>query len=74
MKTRPIHYSVKRWAERAKSGDKPIVGWIRTGGKKKREIIERAEKRYRDHYPHKAHNTPRKKTKSRDSTVYSTMI
>ena len=41
MKTRPIHNSVKKWAERAKSGVKLIVGWIRTGGKKNREIVER---------------------------------
>ena len=45
MKTRPIHNSVKKWADRAISGAKSVVGWFRTGGKKNREIIERAEKR-----------------------------
>ena len=73
MKTRPIHNSVKKWADRAKCGAKSIVGWIRTGGKKNREIIERAEKRERDHFKNKQYKKPRRKTKSRDSTVYSTM-
>ena len=41
---RPIHNSVKKWADRAISGAKSIVEWFRTGGKKNREIIERAEK------------------------------
>ena len=31
MKTRPIHDSVKKWADRTKRGAKAIVGWIRTG-------------------------------------------
>ena len=44
MKTRPIHNSVKKWAKGAKSGVKSIVGWIRTGGKNNREIIERTER------------------------------
>ena len=43
MKTRPIHNSVKKWADRAISGAKLVVGLIRTGGKKNREIIERTE-------------------------------
>ena len=73
MKTRPIHNSVKKWADRAKRGAKSIVGWIRTGRKKNREIIERAEKRQRDHFKNEQYKKPQKKTKSRDSTVYSTM-
>ena len=40
MKTRPIHNSVKKWADRAISGAKSVVEWFRTGGKKNREIIE----------------------------------
>ena len=32
MKTRPIHNSVNKWADRAKSGVKSTVGWTRTGG------------------------------------------
>ena len=59
--------------DKAKRGAKSIVGWIRTGGKKNREIIERAEKRQRDHFQHKAHKKPKEKTIRRDSTVYSTM-
>ena len=43
MKTRPIHNSFKKWADRAISGSKSVVGWFRTGGKKDRETIERAE-------------------------------
>ena len=50
MKTRPIHNSVKQWADRAISGAKSVVGWFRTGGKKKRDIIERAENRQRDQF------------------------
>ena len=50
MKTRPIHNSVKKWAERGKNGVKSIIGWIRTGGKSNREIIERLEKQQRDHF------------------------
>ena len=45
MKMRPIYNSVKKWADRAISGAKSVVGWFRTGGKKNKEIIERAEKR-----------------------------
>ena len=41
MKNRPIHNSVKKWVEKAKSGVKLIVGWIKIGGKNNREIIER---------------------------------
>ena len=73
MKTRPIHNSVKKWADRAISGAKSVIGWFRTGERKNREIIERAEKRQRDHFRHKAHKKPRKKTIKWDSTVYSTM-
>ena len=73
MKTRPIHSSVKKWAKRAKSGTKSIIGWIRTGGKKNREIIARAKKRQRDHFRQETHKKPKKKPKGRDSTVYSTM-
>ena len=38
-KTRPIHNSVKQWADRAVIGVKSIIGWFRTGEKKNREII-----------------------------------
>ena len=31
IKTSPIHNSVKKWAKRAKSEIKLIVGWIKTG-------------------------------------------
>ena len=34
MKTRPFHNSVKKWADRALSGAKSVVGWIRTGGRR----------------------------------------
>ena len=44
MKTRPIHNSVKKCADRAISGAKSIVERISTGGKKNKEIIERVEK------------------------------
>ena len=50
IKTRPTHNNENKWAERAKSGVKLIVGWIKTGGKNNREIIERVEKRQRDHF------------------------
>ena len=73
MKSRPIHNSVKKWADRAISGAKSVVGWIRTGGKKNREIIERTENRQRIQFKNEQYKKPRKKTKSRDSTVYSTM-
>ena len=43
MKTNPIHNSVKKWADRAIRGAKSVVGWIRTWGKKNREIIERTK-------------------------------
>ena len=41
MKTKSIHNSVKQWANTAKPGVKSIIGWIRTGGQKNRDIIER---------------------------------
>ena len=31
MKTRPIHNSVKQWADRAVIGVKSVIGWFRTG-------------------------------------------
>ena len=68
MKTKPIHNSVKQWADRAKLGVKSILGWIRTGGKKNREIIERTERRHTAHKKQKN----KKKTIKGDSTVYST--
>ena len=73
MKTRPIHNSVKKWADRAISCAKSVVGWIRTGGKKNKEIIERTENRQREQFKTEQYKKSRKKTKSRDSTVYSTM-
>ena len=47
MKTRPIHNSVKQWADRTVIGVKSVIGWFRTGGKKNREITERTENRQR---------------------------
>ena len=73
MKTRPIHNSVKKWADRAISGAKSVVGWIKTGGKKNREIIEITENRQKVQFKNEQYKKPRKKPKSRDSTVYSTM-
>ena len=73
MKTRPIHNSVKQWADRAVIGVKSVIGWFRTGGKKNREIIERTENGQRAQFKNEQHKKPRKKIKSRDSTVYSTM-
>ena len=45
---------------------KSIVEWIKTGGKNNREVLERLEKRYRDHFRHKEHtqNTEENKRKS----------
>ena len=40
-----IHNSVKQWVDRAVIGVKSVIGWFRTGRKKKREIIERKENR-----------------------------
>ena len=45
MEMRPIHNSVKKLEDRAISGAKSVVGWIRSGGKKNREITERIENR-----------------------------
>ena len=45
MKTKPIHNSVKQWADRALLGVKSLIGWFRTGEKKNRGIIERTENR-----------------------------
>ena len=73
MKTQPINNSVKKWADRAKCGVKSIIERLRIGGKKNSAVIERIEKRNRDYFRHEAHKKPKKKTKSRDSTIYSTM-
>ena len=73
MKTSPIHNSVKQWADREVIGVKSLVGWFRTGGKKNREIIEWTENRQRIQFKNEQYKNPRKKTKGRDSTVYSTL-
>ena len=73
MKTRPIHNSVKKWADRAISAIKSVVGWFRTGGKKNREMIERTENRKRAQFKNEQYKKPQKKTKSRESIIYSTM-
>ena len=73
MKTKPIHNSVKQWVDREKLGVKSLIGWFRTGAKKNREIIERTENRQRRQFKNRQYKKPRKKNKSRDSTVYSTM-
>jgi len=73
MKTITIHNSVKQWVDRAVIGIKSLIGWFRTGGKRNREIIERIENRQRAQFKNEQYKKSRKKTKSRDSTVYSTM-
>ena len=73
MKTRPIHNSVQRWVDRALIGFNSVIGWFRTGGKKNREKIERTENRQRIQFKNEQYMKPRKKTKSKDSTIYSTM-
>ena len=57
----------------AKLGVESILGWIRTGGQKNRDIIERNENRERRQFKNEQYKKPRKKSKGRDSTVYSTM-
>ena len=42
-------------------------------GQKNRDIIERNEKRERRQFKNEQYKKPRKKSKGRDSTVYSTM-
>ena len=73
MKTRPIHNSVKQWADRALIGVKSVIGWFRIGGKMNRKIKERTENRQRIQFKNEQYKKPRKKTESRDSTLYSTM-
>ena len=73
IKTKSIHNSVKEWADTAKLGVRSIIGWIRTGGKNNREIIERIENREGRQFKDEQYKKPRKKSKGRDSTVYSTM-
>ena len=50
MKNRPIHNSVSKWANRAKNTVKTIIEWIKTGGTNNRAVLEKLEKRYRDHF------------------------
>ena len=73
MNTRPIHNSVKQWADRVVIGVKSAIGWFRTGGKKNRERIEKTENTQRAQFKNEQYKKTRKKTKSRDSTVYSTL-
>ena len=73
MKTRPIYNSVKQWIDRAVIGVKSLIGWFRTAAKKNRKIIERTENRQRIQFKNEQYNKLRKKTKSKDSTVDSTM-
>ena len=73
MKTRLIHNSFRKWADRAISGAKSVVGWIRIGGKKKIEIIEKTENRQRVQFKNEQYKKPRKKTIKRDSIVYFAM-
>ena len=73
MKTRPIHNSAEKRKDRAISGAKSVIGWVRTGGKKNIEILERNEQRQRNQFKNEQFKKPRKKTIKRDSTVYSTM-
>ena len=71
MKTRPIHNSVKQWADRAVIGVKSVIGWFRTGGKKNRKIIERTESRQRAQFKNEQYKKPRKK---RAGTVQYTSL
>ena len=73
MKIRPFTNSVSKWTERATCKVKSIVEWIKTGEKNHKEVIERLEKRYKDHFRHEEHKKPRKKMKGRDITVHSTL-
>ena len=73
MKTTPIHNSVKQWADRATLGVKSIIGWNRTREKNNREMIERTENRDRKQFKNEQYKKQRKKNKSRDSTVFSTI-
>ena len=66
MKTRPIHNNIFKWAKQAKSKVKSIVEWIKTGRNNNREVLQKLDKRYRDHFDTKStinHNKPQKKTK-----------
>ena len=73
MQTKPFNNSVREWAKRSTGKFKSIVDWIGVGGKNNKETIDRIEKILRDYYRHKAQKKPKKKMRSRDSTVYSTM-
>ena len=44
MKSKPIHNSVKKWADRSISGAKSVVGWFRTGEKKNNEKNRKSRK------------------------------
>ena len=58
-KTRPIHNSEKKWADRAISGAKLVVGWFGTGEEKNIEITERTEHRKRKQFRIKQYKKPR---------------
>ena len=73
MKTKSIHNSVKEWADTARIGVKSLIGWIKTGGKNNRDRIERNENRERRQFKNEQYKKPRKRSKGRNSTVYSTM-
>ena len=72
IKMRPIHNSVKKWADSAINGSKSVVGWFRTGGNKNREIIERAETDREIIL--KTNNTRNHKRKQREGTVQYTPL
>ena len=70
MKTRLVHNSVTKWAERTNSGAKSIVWWIRIGGEKNRK--KNRKSRETTERPLLIQSTQEtKKTIRRDSTVYS---
>ena len=79
MKTRPIHNSVKKWANWAKSGVKSILEWIRIEGKNNREVVINSERKSRAKIERPfptlgtPYQKPKKKTKRRGNTIYSTM-
>ena len=69
MKTRPINNSVRKWAERTKSGAKSIVEWLRIGGQNNRAAIERIESKIECISASKRTRSQRRKRKV--GTVYN---
>ena len=72
MKTRPIHKSVKKWADREISGAKSVAGWFRIGRNRNREIIKE-QKTDRDTIL-KTNNTRNHERKQTEVTVQYTPL